>query len=90
ALGFSEPAWMHLPLVVDANGRRLAKREAALGLAELRERGVDPRAIVAFAARTSGMAVPDLVSVREALGEYRESALPKSDVSITSASFSSS
>lgn len=87
ALGFSEPTWMHLPLVVDASGRRLAKREAALGLAELRENGVDPRAIVAFAARASGMQVAELVTPSEALAAYDVSAIPASDVSLTSASF---
>ena len=87
ALGLTEPVWMHLPLVVDASGRRLAKREAALGLAELRENGVDPRGVVAFAARASGMRVDELVTPREALAAYTSSAIPTSEVSLTSASF---
>jgi glutamyl-tRNA synthetase len=87
ALGYAEPTWMHLPLVVDASGRRLAKREAALGLAELRERGIDPRAVVGFVARASGMQVPPVVSAREALAAYDPKKLPLSDVSTASADF---
>ena len=87
ALGLSQPSWMHLPLVVDAGGRRLAKREASLGLAELRERGVDARAIVSFAARSSGMNVPPLVSAREALAAFDANLIPPIDVSIATYGF---
>jgi glutamyl-tRNA synthetase len=43
ALGHSAPAWYHCPLVRDAEGRRLAKRHAALSLRQLRASGADPR-----------------------------------------------
>lgn len=39
ALGATPPAFYHSPLVLDANGRRLAKRDRALSLRELRARG---------------------------------------------------
>jgi glutamyl-tRNA synthetase len=42
ALGLAEPAWYHCPLVRDAEGRRLAKRDDALSLRELRKSGADP------------------------------------------------
>jgi glutamyl-tRNA synthetase len=42
ALGWPEPAWAHAPLVVDAEGRRLAKRTAGLSIRELRARGHSP------------------------------------------------
>ncbi|MGC4095213.1 MAG: tRNA glutamyl-Q(34) synthetase GluQRS [Polyangiaceae bacterium] len=89
ALGLPEPAWVHLPLVVDASGRRLAKREAALGLSELRERGVDPREIVSFAARSSGIDLPagELVTAREALPAFSLAALPRGEVSVATATF---
>ncbi|HSC87686.1 MAG TPA: tRNA glutamyl-Q(34) synthetase GluQRS [Polyangiaceae bacterium] len=56
ALGFATPRYFHAPLLCDEQGKRLAKREAALGLGELRAAGVDPRAIVAFVARALGQA----------------------------------
>jgi len=42
ALGAPPPAFFHCPLMVDENGRRLAKRHRSLSLRELRARGADP------------------------------------------------
>jgi len=46
ALGFTCPAWFHCRLVVDHNGRRLAKRHDALSLRALRQRGLTPMNIL--------------------------------------------
>ncbi|HEX4208773.1 MAG TPA: glutamate--tRNA ligase family protein [Candidatus Binataceae bacterium] len=46
ALGFKNPAWYHCSLVVDHNGRRLAKRHDALSLRALRQRGLTPMNIL--------------------------------------------
>jgi glutamyl/glutaminyl-tRNA synthetase len=46
ALGFENPAWYHCKLVVDHNGRRLAKRHDALNLRALRQRGLTPMKIL--------------------------------------------
>jgi glutamyl-tRNA synthetase len=46
ALGFKNPAWYHSALVVDHNGRRLAKRHDALSLRALRQRGLTPMNIL--------------------------------------------
>lgn len=40
ALGSAESAWFHCGLVVDENGKRLAKRHDALSVRTLRERGM--------------------------------------------------
>lgn len=40
-LGLSPPVYRHHKLIVDAEGKRLAKRAAGLSLADLRDRGVD-------------------------------------------------
>ncbi|KQO08366.1 tRNA glutamyl-Q(34) synthetase GluQRS [Sphingomonas sp. Leaf242] len=50
-LGLAVPAYHHHPLVVDAAGRRLAKRDGALSLAEMRAAGEDG---VVLAARVRG------------------------------------
>ncbi len=47
ALGLEQPAWYHCRLVVDHNGRRLAKRHDALSLRALRQRGLTPMKILA-------------------------------------------
>jgi glutamyl-Q tRNA(Asp) synthetase len=46
-LDLPSPRYHHHPLIVDADGVRLAKRHGALALAELRAAGVAPDAIVA-------------------------------------------
>ena len=80
ALGLPHPAWFHVPLVSDASGRRLAKREADLSLAELRAGGTDPRAIVAWAARSAGLAVSERVTALEVTPLFHLGALPKEPV----------
>jgi len=80
ALGLPHPAWFHVPLVSDASGRRLAKREADLSLAELRAGGTDPRAIVAWAARSAGLAVSERVTPLEVTPLFHLGALPKEPV----------
>jgi glutamyl-tRNA synthetase len=42
ALGLTPPQWFHCRLVLDQNGRRLAKRHDALSLRALRQRGITP------------------------------------------------
>ena len=42
ALNLEAPAFFHCPLVTDEQGRRLAKRNAALALRSLRGQGADP------------------------------------------------
>ena len=44
-LGLPEPIYLHHPLVVHSDGRRLAKRDRAPTLAAMRELGVDGRAL---------------------------------------------
>ncbi|MEI6241388.1 MAG: glutamate--tRNA ligase family protein [Planctomycetia bacterium] len=42
ALGWQPPHWFHTPLVVDAEGRRLAKRTGGLAIRDLRGSGLSP------------------------------------------------
>ncbi|MEH3107554.1 MAG: tRNA glutamyl-Q(34) synthetase GluQRS [Sphingomonas fennica] len=46
-LGLPVPRWRHHPLLTGPDGRRLAKRDGAPSLADLRANGADPAAIVA-------------------------------------------
>ena len=46
-LGLPTPRYHHHPLLTDAAGRRLAKRDGAPSLADARAAGADPREIVA-------------------------------------------
>lgn len=56
AAGLVPPQFAHVPLLVGADGHRLAKRGGALSLEALRRRGVAPEAVVGLLARTLGLA----------------------------------
>jgi glutamyl-tRNA synthetase len=55
ALGLAAPAWVHVPLLLDERGQRLAKRNAATSLGELRARAVSPALIVGWLAASAGL-----------------------------------
>lgn len=55
ALGLPAPAFLHVPLLLDVDGRRLAKRTGSQTLSSLRERRLDPRRLVGLLAYTLGL-----------------------------------
>ena len=72
ALGLGSPAWFHAPLVLDASGRRLAKRADDLSLEALREAGVDARAILGWVAASAGLgACEPRITARELVSAYQ-------------------
>jgi glutamyl-tRNA synthetase len=83
ALGLEEPTWLHVPLVLDASGRRLAKREADLSLSELRARAVDARSVVGWAARSAGLEVPARATACEVLPYFGVERLRREPVLLT-------
>jgi glutamyl-tRNA synthetase len=85
ALALRHPVWAHVPLVTDAHGRRLAKRSGDLSLAELRANGTDPRAIVAWAAASAGVAVSERITPAEAVGDFALERMPREPVRLTAA-----
>ena len=80
ALGLPHPRWVHVPLVLDQDGARLAKRTDALSLDALRARGADPRAIVGWVARSAGVAADGPVTPSEITPVFRLEALPRGQV----------
>lgn len=53
-LGYQVPRYIHVPLVVGADGERLAKRHGAVTLEELSERGIDTRSVLTVLAHSLG------------------------------------
>lgn len=80
ALGLPHPSYAHVPLVTDAAGERLAKHTDALSLAELRAKGADPRALVAWAAESAGVSGTGRVTAREVAPHFRLTAVPRAPV----------
>jgi glutamyl-tRNA synthetase len=58
-LGLTPPEWLHVPLLLGADGERLSKRHGAVSLREQREAGVSPERLVGLLAASCGLADPD-------------------------------
>jgi glutamyl-tRNA synthetase len=77
--GWPAPRFGHVPLAVESDGRRLAKRDGSLKLSTLRENGVDPRLLIGALVHSCGwahearpMAPADAVGLFDALSLARE------------------
>jgi glutamyl-tRNA synthetase len=77
ALGLTLPRFIHVPLVVGTDGRRLAKRHGDTRLAALRYAGVKPEALLGLLAWSCGwLPRPEPILVRELLPLFRLDAIP--------------
>ena len=57
-LGAAPPTYAHVPLAVNADGRRLAKRDGAVTMPDLAAVGVDATAVLALIAESLGLPAP--------------------------------
>lgn len=88
ALGMTDliPAYYHLPLVIGADGRRLAKRHGDTRLAAYRVADVAPARLLALLARWMGVPdVGDAILLDELLARFRLEMFPKQPVTFTEA-----
>jgi glutamyl-tRNA synthetase len=78
-LGLAVPAYAHVPLVLGPDGQRLAKRHGAVTLADLRDRGVDPPAVLGAMAASLGLARSGspVGSVTELVAAFDPDRLPR-------------
>lgn len=83
ALGLATPRWWHLPLVVDERGARLSKRRGDIGLATLRTSGSDPRGVLAWVARSAGLALGPRVTPTELATALDLRQLPRGPARLT-------
>lgn len=83
-LGYSVPVYMHIPLLLDAHGERLAKRHASLSLSALREQGVPAARITGMLGTLAGInprGVP--LTPSQLLPFFDINILSRSDISLT-------
>jgi glutamyl-tRNA synthetase len=76
ALGLDAPEFLHLPLVVGKDGRRLAKRHGDTTIAAFRRAGVAAERVVGWIAGTLGIAVGE-VTATELLGRFDILGVPR-------------
>ena len=78
-LGVPEPSYLHVPLVLGADGTRLAKRHGAVTLADLADRGVGPADVVSALAVSLGLAERgERVIVDDLVDRFDVARLPRS------------
>ena len=70
-LGHPQPEYAHVPLVLNTDGRRLAKRDGAVTTRQLRELGLDPLSLI-----TESLGLPP-VAPANLLAHFDASALPR-------------
>lgn len=80
ALGKRAPEFAHVPLVLGEDGKRLAKREGAFALAELRERGLPKERVLGLLAAWSGLGDGGPVTLDELVRRFHLEALPRAPV----------
>ena len=80
-LGFAAPAYGHVPLLLDAQGERLAKRHHSLTLRALRQAGLAPEHIVGLLAWLAGLQAALAPATPRALcAAFRWNVLPRADI----------
>jgi glutamyl-tRNA synthetase len=77
-LGRARPAWAHVPLVLGADGDRLAKRHGAVTLDDLAATGIDADAVRARLAVSLGLAEPgEPVTMSQLVERFDPTHLPR-------------
>ncbi len=84
ALGLTPPRFVHVPLVVGPDGRRLAKRHGDTRLSALRDAGVTAEALLGLLAWSCGwLERMESVSARELLPRFRLESIPREPFVLT-------
>ncbi len=82
ALGCTPPRFVHVPLVVGEGGERLAKRDRAASLGELREAGASRAEVLGLLARSLGIDMKPQEPA-ELLGAFDLARLPRGSLALS-------
>ena len=87
-LGKKSPCFLHLPLLIDPQGRRLSKRQRDLSLAALRSSGVSAETIIGYLGWKAGL-LPDWrpAAAHELIRRFIVAALPVQPVVVEESIF---
>ena len=84
ALVLARPQFLHVPLVVGSDGRRLAKRHGDTRLATLRAAGVRSEALIGLLAWSCGwLDRPEAVTLRDLIPQFRLESVPPQSFVLT-------
>lgn len=76
-LGFEPPRFAHLPLICNAEGQRLSKRDHAMSMEELRKTHTPAQLLGRLAAIAGLLPTPEPCSLSDILPLYNPASLPK-------------
>lgn len=77
-LGLPAVTYAHVPLVLNTDGKRLAKRDGAVTLEDLARTGVDAQQVLSLIAESLGLGRPgERISAQTMLGRFDPQTLPK-------------
>ena len=80
-LNLTPPSFCHIPLLTDAAGRRLSKRDGDLEIAALRQHFGNPEPIIGLLAYLAGqLPKPEPITVAELLPLFRPEAVPQDNI----------
>ena len=80
-LGFTPPSFCHIPLLTDADGRRLAKRDGDLEISLLRKTYGAPEPIIGLLAYLAGQIErPEPLSAAELLPLFDAAKIPTQNI----------
>ncbi|MBI3186001.1 MAG: tRNA glutamyl-Q(34) synthetase GluQRS [Myxococcales bacterium] len=82
ALGILPPSFAHVPLLLGQHGGRLAKREGAVALSELRRLGVPSERVIGLLARWSGLGDGRPIRARELIASFSLEAVRREPVMV--------
>ncbi len=81
-LGYAHPCYAHVPLLMSAAGRRLAKRDRDQELGQLQQRYTAPQLVGKLACMAGLLDRPEPVAPQELVNEFSWSKVPKEDIQI--------
>ena len=80
-LNLTPPSFCHIPLLTDAAGRRLSKRDGDLEIAALRQHFGNPEPIIGLLAYLAGqLPKPEPITAAELLPLFRPEAVPHDNI----------
>jgi glutamyl-tRNA synthetase len=87
ALGLPAPVYAHVPLLLGADGQRLAKREGAMTVQALRARGFSAERLVGLLAHTFGLGDGGPVTAEAVAASFNVDQLSRTPVQLGSVEF---
>lgn len=86
SLGYKPPLYAHLPLILDHEGDRLAKRHSSLSISRLRDSGVSSRQIIGRLAFWAGLQdTPKEAELAEVLRVFSIDKIPRENIRLPEA-----